>query len=88
MCYVIRYVILLILFSASASAATICPDKKRCVINYEGYTNKSVYSEGDKCTKPLLSDGVCPDYLTGGCALRGDCERVQRLTVLYSDNKQ
>lgn len=30
--------------------------------------------EDHRCTKPLLYDGVCPDYLVGGCALAGGCD--------------
>ena len=34
----------------------------------------SIYQEGDICTQGLLSDGVCPDYLVGGCAVTAECE--------------
>ncbi len=36
----------------------------------------SVYQQGDTCTEFLLSDGVCPDYLQGGCAARGECKLI------------
>jgi hypothetical protein len=39
----------------------------------------SVYSDYNdkKCTKPLLYDGVCPDYLVGGCAAIGECDFIK-----------
>lgn len=58
--------------SASALAATVCPDNKHCFLDLQ--SKKSVYQDGDKCTQPLLSDGVCPDYLVGGCAQSGNCQ--------------
>ena len=50
----------------------------------------SVYDDynDDKCTQPLLYDGVCPDYLQGGCALTNSCEyQSDHAPVLFSDGQ-
>jgi hypothetical protein len=72
--------LLLFFISFSANSALVCPDRHHCLIG--GYFDtglKSVYQDGDVCTQSLLSDGVCPDYLLGGCAIRGDCVPVLKL---------
>lgn len=48
----------------------------------------SVYQDNHDCTVPLLDDGVCPDYLNGGCALRGECsfsDVRNKAPVLFTD---
>lgn len=48
----------------------------------------SIYQPDDICTEPLLNDGVCPDYLQGGCAAKGECKLKLEATkhpVLFGD---
>ena len=44
----------------------------------EGTSGLSVYDDYQdrSCTQPLLHDGVCPDYLQGGCAQIGECKLI------------
>ncbi|MEI6709020.1 MAG: hypothetical protein WCK96_18005 [Methylococcales bacterium] len=50
----------------------------------------SVYQDGDICTQSLLIDGVCPDYLQGGCATRRECFEVleDRLELGYEQKRR
>ena len=44
----------------------------------EGTRGLSVYDDYQdrSCTQFFLDDGVCPDYLQGGCAQIGECKLI------------
>lgn len=81
----LRYLLLMLL----SSTALACPEALRYAdpcnpvtidLTDKGY---SIYQDGDICTQPLLNDGVCPDYLVGGCAVIGECK-----FILQARNKE
>lgn len=88
-----KYIILyLVSFSVIA-----CPEALRygspCfpvdVPNTQGLSVYRDYND-KKCTQSLLNDGVCPDYLVGNCAQRGDCvyDSWKTITVLTNKHHQ
>jgi hypothetical protein len=78
------------LFSLSVNAASVCPDERHCLIDYNPKVILvSIYQDGETCTRPLLYDGACPDYLQGGCAFTHSCKdkQVSKKHVVFTDNK-